>query len=721
MGYETVEKTVKLVRGVKTKLDITLTQRTIELDEVAVISSGISRLKQSAYNVVAIDTKSLENSTQSLSDALTRAPGMKIRESGGVGSEMQVMMDGFSGRHVKVFIDGVPQEGVGESFGLNNIPVNYAERIEVYKGVVPIAFGTDAIGGVINIVTKKNTRKWFLDASYSYGSFNTHKSFLNFGQTLKNGFTYEVKAFQNYSDNNYYINTPVKYFTSDDSNASFIDKSNIERVKRFHDTYHNEAVVAKVGIVNKKWADRITLGFTYSQMYKEIQTGIFQEIVFGEKHKRGHSLIPSLEYRKKDLLVKNLDIVLTADYNKNTMNNVDTSAYEYTWHQETRPRTSPGEQRYQNNEANNSSWNSTLSANYHISKVHTLSLNHVINSFSRSNKDLLTSEAMGDAIAKETRKNISGLSYRFMPNAHWNILFFGKYYDVFTAGPIATSSAQDKYIRTSGSINTWGYGAAGTYFFTSSLQGKLSYEKACRLPTVDEVFGDDDLLSGNISLKPESSNNFNLNLSYNAVFNQHSLYAEGGLIYRDTKDYIKRNTIPNSGKPNDTFINHDKVETKGYSLSLRYNFAKWLSIGGNLTQMDVKDNVKTTTQGTAQASTTYGERMPNVPYRFGNSDISFYWNNFGQKENSLTITYDNMYIHTFSRHSEGSGDKKSNAEYIIPSQFAHNLTVSYSIGNGRYNLSFECLNFTDEKLYDNFKLQKAGRSFYGKVRIYLGK
>lgn len=44
---------------------------------------------------------------------------------------------------------------------MNNIPVNFADRIEVYKGVVPVGFGTDAIGGVINIVTNKKKRNWF--------------------------------------------------------------------------------------------------------------------------------------------------------------------------------------------------------------------------------------------------------------------------------------------------------------------------------------------------------------------------------------------------------------------------------------------------------------------------------------------------------------------------------------------------------------------------------
>lgn len=110
-------------------------------------------MKNSAYNAVAVDTRDMLNTTKTLSEALAKTPGLKLRESGGVGSDINLMLDGFSGKHVKVFIDGVPQEGVGSSFGLNNIPVSFADRIEVYKGVVPVNFGTDAIGGVINIVT----------------------------------------------------------------------------------------------------------------------------------------------------------------------------------------------------------------------------------------------------------------------------------------------------------------------------------------------------------------------------------------------------------------------------------------------------------------------------------------------------------------------------------------------------------------------------------------
>jgi len=509
------------------------------------------------------------------------------------------------------------------------------------------------------------------------------------------------------------VDTPVKDFTT-----GAINKKKIEHVKRFHDTYHNEAVIGKIGFVDKKWADRLMFGFTYSHMYKDIQTGVRQEVVFGGKYRKGYSIMPSLDYRKRDFFVRGLDVVLTANYNKNMTNNVDTSSYEYNWRGEMRPLRMPGEQSYQNTRSDNNNWNGTLTANYRIGKAHTFTFNHVINAFRRSNQSLLNEDSEANAIPKETRKNISGLSYRLMPTEHWNLSVFGKYYNQFIAGPVATSSAQDDYIRTTNSVSAMGYGAAGTYFILKSLQAKLSYEKAYRLPTNEEMFGDEDLETGDISLRPENSDNVNLNLSYNETFGKHSVYVEGGLIYRNTKDYIQRNISDLSGgKYGATYVNHGRVETKGYNISVRYGFANWVSVGGNFTQMNVRDNVKTVTSGTNQESLTYGARMPNLPYQFANSDVTFYWRNLWKKGNTLSVTYDNLYMHSFPLYSEAVG---SESEFVVPTQFSHNLTLSYGIQNGRYNISFECRNLTNEKLYDNFSLQKAGRAFYGKVRVYFG-
>lgn len=713
IGYSLYEKEVFIPRGGRVKETVVIKEQSEELEEVVVVSNGVGRIKRSAFNAIAIDTKLLQNTTQNLSEAIAQAPGMKIRESGGVGSDMQLMMDGFTGKHIKIFIDGVPQEGVGSSFGLNNIPVNYAERIEVYKGVVPVGFGTDAIGGVINIVTRKNVNRWFLDASYSYGSFNTHKSNLNFGQTLKNGFTYEINAFQNYSDNNYYIDTPVKDFET-----GAINKKKIERVKRFHDTYHNEAIVGKIGFINKSWADKLMFTMTASQMYKDIQNGVRQEIVFGGKYRKGYSLMPSVEYRKRGFLLRGLDLTMTGGYNRNVTQNVDTSNYEYNWKGDIRELRSPGEQSYQHLESTNNNWNGTVTLNYRIGKMQNVTFNHVLNAFERSNRSLLVPGAPSDPITKQTRKNISGLSYRLMPSDRWNISVFGKYYNQFIAGPLATTTTQDEFTRITNSIDAFGYGAAGTFFILKNLQAKLSYEKAYRLPTIEEMFGDEDLETGELGLKPESSDNLNFNMAYSVGFGKHTLFFEGGFVYRDTKDYIQRNiTSLSGGKYGASYVNHGKVRTLGANFSARYDFANWLSVGGNFTRMDIRDNVRTLTSGSNQESLTYKARIPNLPYQFANSFASFYWNDFGWKGNKLTVGYDNSYMHAFPLYSEVLG---SNNDFVVPTQFSHNLSLSYSLQNNRYNLSFECQNLTDAKLYDNFSLQKAGRAFYGKVRVSFG-
>ncbi len=716
MGYERFEKWIDVRAGVNW-VEVELTDRVHGLQELVVQGkSAVQQVRETPFNVVALDTRSQYNTTSNLSDALNRASGVRIRETGGVGSDMQLMVDGFSGRHVKVFIDGVPQEGVGSAFNLNNIPVNYAERIEVYKGVVPVGFATDAIGGVVNIITKQSPQKWYLDASYSFGSFNTHKTNINIGQTFKNGFTYELNAFQNYSDNNYYIDTPVKEFLPDGGSST--SKSKIERVKRFHDNYHNEAVVTKVGFVNKKWADRLIFNLTWSQLYKETQSGVRQEIVFGDKHHHGYSLLPSLEYRKKNFLTRGMELVLTTNFNRNVVQHVDTSSFEYNWRGEKRAVTGGrvGEQSHQNNRSFNNNWNGTLTARYQIGEWQQITFNHVSNLFRRTNISLLSPDASPDPIAKETSKNISGFSYRLSPNDRMNFSAFGKYYHQFAAGPLATTSTQDDFVRATKSTSTTGYGAVGTYFILKSLQSKFSYEKVYRLPTNTEMFGDEDLENGQFELRPESSNNFNFNLSFNEQLDAHSFYLEGGLIYRDIQDYIRRNIEGlGGGKFGATYVNHGKVLTKGYNVSARYSYSKWLSVGANFTEMNVRDNVETFLTGAPNLA--YKARIPNIPYLFANTDLTFNWEIPGTQRDMLTFTYDNLYMKGFPLYSENLG---SESKFMVPTQFAHNISLAYAMREGKCNLTLECQNLTDAKLYDNFSLQKPGRAFYAKFRVFLG-
>lgn len=720
IGYGEVQQTIRLARGEKRVFDFTLLPEQQQLDEVVVTATGVGRVRRSAYNAVAVDARELHNTAKSLGDALSKAPGIKLRESGGVGSDTQLMLDGFSGSHVKVFIDGVPQEGTGQALDLNNLPVNYAERIEVYKGVVPVGFGADALGGVVNIVTNKQRQGWHLDASYSYGSFNTHKSYANFGQTLKNGFTYEINAFQNYSDNDYYIDNYVTRF-GDDGISESTDPNTIYHVKRFNDRFHNEAIIGKFGFTGKSWADRLMLGFTYSNFYKEIQTGVYQYIVFGQKHRKGYSFVPSLEYSKRDLLVKGLDVTLAANYNHNLTQNIDTAAWKYNWFGERRYTGSRGEQSYQDNESKNTNWNASFTANYRIGQVHAFTLNHVFSAFERTTRSYVegSSRISDFDIPKVTRKNITGLSYRFMPSERWNLSVFGKYYNQYNRGPVSQSDdGVGNYIEMTRSTSSVGYGAAGTYFILPGLQAKLSYEKAYRLPTTDELFGDEDLEAGQTTLRPENSHNINLNLSYTHQFGKHGLYLEGSFIYRDTKDYIQRGLDAIGGMSYGIYENHGRVKTKGFNVSARYSFSHWFNIGGTFNNINARDDEPYRAGNSQQQSITYGQRIPNQPYTFANFDANFYWRNLFGQGNVLSLTYDGFYQHEFPLYWERLGDPSTKAR--VPEQWSHSLILGYSLKNGRYNFSLECRNLTDEKLYDNFSLQKAGRAFYGKVRVYFG-
>ena len=670
IGYETFEEPITLQGERQTRHTIALKTATHQLDEVEIVSSGVSRVKKSAFNAVALDTRELHNSTKSLSEALMQLPGLKLRESGGVGSDMQLMLDGFSGKHVKIFIDGVPQEGAGTAFDINNIPVNFAERIEVYKGVVPVGFGTDALGGVINIVTNKHRREWHLDASYSYGSFNTHKSYVNFGQTFRNGLTYEINAFQNFSDNDYYIDNYITEF-GEDGVTENTDRNKIYHVKRFNDQFHNEAVIGKIGFVDKPWADRLMLGFNYSHY--------------------------------------------------NLTMNIDTASYKYNWLGDRKYTGSKGEQSYQDNESKNMNWNATFTANYRIGSAHSFTLNHVVSAFKRTTRSKVdgSSKISDFSIPKITRKNITGLSYRLMPTERWNLSAFGKYYHQYNQGPVSQSEdGVGNYVDMTRKTSSFGYGAAGTYFILEGLQAKLSYEKAYRLPTTDELFGDEDLEAGKTDLRPEKSDNVNFNLSYNRQIGKHALYVEGTLIYRDTKDYIKRGLDAIGGMSYGIYENHGRVKTKGFNVSARYSYSKWFSLGGTFNNINVRDEERFRAGNTQQESTTYGQRIPNQPYTFANFDATFTWHDLFAEGNVLTFTYDGYYQHEFSLYWEHLGDPRSKSR--VPEQLSHNLSLGYSIKNGRYNISFECRNFTNEKLYDNFSLQKAGRAFYGKFRVYFG-
>lgn len=118
---------------------------------------------------------------RSLSEALMGVPGVHVAPSGGTGAQTSVFLRGAESNHVLVLIDGIemadPRSG---SFAFEHLQLNDVERIEVLRGPYSAQYGSEAIGGVINIVTRRGTGAASATARLESGSFATHSGAVHF-------------------------------------------------------------------------------------------------------------------------------------------------------------------------------------------------------------------------------------------------------------------------------------------------------------------------------------------------------------------------------------------------------------------------------------------------------------------------------------------------------------------------------------------------------------
>ena len=697
VGFEPYVQTLTLRQGSNT-LQIALVPKTNELETVEVMGlTKAQEVNRQAYNVTAVDATKLYNTTMDISGALDRVAGIRVRESGGLGSNFNLSLNGFTGNHIRYFIDGIPMDNFGSSFQINNIPINTAERIEVYKGVVPMWLGSDALGGAINIVTGDRYRN-FVDVSYSYGSFNTHRSVINAAHTTKGGFTVRLNAYQNYSDNNYKVTVDA----ADINTGAYAPNT---KVRRFHDTYHNEAIIASVGVVDKRFADQLLAGITLGQNYKEIQTGARMVSVFGGWHRRGTTIMPTLKYKKENL-IEGLDVTVNANYNLGSERNIDTVSARFDWFGNSKPTgTNSGERsrslyKYRNNEGL-----ATATVNYRLAEKHSFTLNNNFSTFRREGGDPLNPTNADYERTKRTYKNVMGLGYNYDIKDLWSTTLFLKYIHQGNQNGPDEHNGMDKL----------GYGLASAYYLTPQVQLKVSYELTNRMPSAYEIFGDVENQEANFQLNPERSNNANVGVAYDFSLRQdHRFSLNTNLIYRRAYDYIYYRLNNNQSKV--VADNRDGVETFGGDAELRYSFKNWLMAGATATYQHIM-NTQKYEEGYTGVSVVYRDQMPNIPYLFGNADVAVVLRNIGRAGNTLHIGYNLLYVHAFYLYWPSRGGDKLD----IPQQISHDVNVVYSLQDGRYNIALEAKNITDTRMYDNFSLQKPSRGFYLNLRYFINK
>lgn len=150
-----------------------------DLGQVLVLDKSSNTDKITTTDVVTADDIKIQGA-QTAADALELVPGIDI-QTGNKG-QASLKLRGFDQRDVKVLIDGVPAHvSYNGSMDLSQIPVDAIAEIKVIKGASSVLYGSNTLGGVINIITKKGGTEPFTEVTTSFGQNATQNYILNHG------------------------------------------------------------------------------------------------------------------------------------------------------------------------------------------------------------------------------------------------------------------------------------------------------------------------------------------------------------------------------------------------------------------------------------------------------------------------------------------------------------------------------------------------------------
>ncbi len=167
------------------------------LDEV-VVTATKAPVKQSETGKVVniISREELDRSFgKSLSEVLNQLPGITINGADNTpGTNQTIYMRGASSSNTLILLDGMPlfdASGIGNEFDLNNFALDNIDRIEILKGAQSTLYGSDAVAGVINLISKKGAKKPFnVNVNLWAGSYDTYKGAISLSGANDKGQSY---------------------------------------------------------------------------------------------------------------------------------------------------------------------------------------------------------------------------------------------------------------------------------------------------------------------------------------------------------------------------------------------------------------------------------------------------------------------------------------------------------------------------------------------------
>ncbi|RXK00649.1 TonB-dependent receptor [Arcobacter sp. CECT 8989] len=497
-------------------------------------------------------------------------------------SKAAISIRGVGANGTLMLLDGKRLSAETENpYEMNRIPASMIERIEIVKGSMSTLYGSDAIGGVINIITKKITEaQTAIDLKYGLNKKGDAKQKnFNFTTIGKNDY-FNYKVFGSIIDEETF--TKRKNYTQTAVNpqtGAIIGANPQNGVSGKEDvTFIDDATVLSFGTrLEKNLTDNLLAGIDFNY-FKEEREGIY----LGNAKFSGGGLIKNTPILSKDNN-KRIDVSTDFEYqaNKDLATNLKFYRSYYKKRNETTPVNFTGPV------------NKKFSANVTIDNVESTT------TYLLNDSNILT---FGAEYRKETRDssaiNPNPSSDDFITKeVTYKSLFLQDEIEI-TDSLNATLGARYDHISNADSKVTFQAGAVQKLNDNTSL--RVNYSQGFRAPDTAELFvvapvfkdgkrfGSDVIFGPKTTtydLKPEKSQSFEIALSNN--FNK--LSSEIVAFHTNIKDKIELVSYGAGAGKYYTSENLDKVEINGLELRLDYDFTNYLNSNFNLTYLDTED------------------------------------------------------------------------------------------------------------------------------------
>lgn len=690
-----------------------------KLEELTV--EGASKAEQQAVHSIKteiINLARVARSSVSVEQLMNRSAGIRIRNAGGLGAEADVVVGGFNGKSIKFLMDGIPIDYLGTSMGITKIPTNAADFIEVYKGVMPTEVGVDALGGAINIISKKPTKTTH-NVSYEIGSFGTHRVNLNSFIRLSPNFSYGVNVFGNRTKNNFFVDhLPVV-----DTQTG---RTNFISARLFNNAYSQGSGEAFVNFENRKWADLFKVKVNAYSLKRGVQNDfVSRSRAFGEAYKREFAnFVPSVEHKinwsDNKLKMEQFAVFsrinnLLADTLKNGRYDWLSNRYETVSGSEMGLDYSNLTKPIMETQTDNFTYRGLVS--YKINQTQKVLLNVVGNYYMRESDDLNTYQTKTHI---DYGRLIAGAGYQYqLFNYQLEGLSQVKYLGSRTEGDLlnVVTGEREKAIQNGGVSLSQSL----KYHSYNGWLVRASAENTYRLPDQMEIFGDNSFIIPNIGLKPERSLNFNFGVNYKR---KDKYNVEVNTYFRDVNDLIK---IKEISQFQSQFLNLDKVKGYGVELEGTYRPVNSLILSGNLTYNEFRFKGANDTR--PNNDHFINARVSNMPFYFGNATATYSPDKLFSAKGKFQVYWTYSYVHQFyldfiEKQFEPSGflglfgKSKVYTDRVIPIQQIHSAGIVWTNrrkGDKPYSFSTEINNIFDKPIYNTFKMQSAGRSISAKV------